>query len=82
MPAVKKLNLIRTMSGLRPYSPDSKPLIGYVKGVPGLFIAAGHEGDGVSLAPTTGKMVADLIIDGKTDVPAAAAFDPARFKLQ
>lgn len=82
MPAVKELNVIRTMSGLRPYSPDSKPLIGFVDGVPGFFMAAGHEGDGVSLAPTTGKMVADLIIDGTTDVPAAASFNPNRFDLR
>jgi len=81
MPPIRKLNLIRTMSGLRPYSPDSKPLIGFVNGLEGFFLAAGHEGDGVSLAPTTGKMVADLLIDGHTDVPAAGSFDPNRFCL-
>ena len=82
MPGLKKLSVIRTMSGLRPWSPDSKPLIGFVKDAPRLFMAAGHEGDGVSLAPATGKMAADLILDGKTDVPAAASFDPNRFDLR
>ena len=81
MPGIRSLNIIRTMSGLRPYSPDSKPLIGFVRDVPGLFLAAGHEGDGVSLAPATGKMAADLILQGKTDVPAAASFNPNRFPL-
>ena len=81
MPGLKKLSVIRTMSGLRPWSPDSKPLIGFVKDAPGLFMAAGHEGDGVSLAPATGKMAADMILDGRTDVPAAASFDPNRFDL-
>ena len=81
MPGIRGLNVIRTMGGLRPYSPDSKPLIGYVDGRPGLFLAAGHEGDGVSLAPATGKMAADLILDGKTDIPAAASFNPNRFSL-
>ena len=33
VPGLKKLNIIRTMAGLRPYPPDSKPLIGYVKAV-------------------------------------------------
>ena len=60
---------------------DGGNLIGFVDGVPGFFMAAGHEGDGVSLAPTTGQMVADLICDGKTDVPAAASFNPNRFDL-
>lgn len=81
MPGLKKLNIIRTMAGLRPYPPDSKPLIGYVEGMEGFFMAAGHEGDGICLAPATGKMAADLILDGHTDVPAARSFDPNRFKL-
>lgn len=82
VPGLKKLNIIRTMGGLRPYTPDSRPLIGYVEGVPGFFMAAGHEGDGISLAPATGKLVSDLIVDGTTDVPAAEAFDPNRFVLK
>lgn len=81
VPGLKQLNIIRTMSGLRPYTPDGKPLIGYVKEVPGFFMAAGHEGDGISLAPATGKLVADLIVDGKTEVPAASSFDANRFQL-
>ena len=32
-------------------------------------------------SPATGKLVSDLIVDGKTDVPAAAGFDPNRFDL-
>ena len=36
------------MGGVRPHSPDSKPLIGFVQGVPGFFLAAGHEGETVS----------------------------------
>lgn len=81
IPGLKDLNIIRTMGGVRPHSPDSKPLIGFVQGVPGFFLAAGHEGDGICLSPVTGKLVSDLIVDGKTDVPAAAGFDPNRFNL-
>ena len=44
VPGLKNLNIIRTMGGLRPYTPDGRPLIGYVDGVPGFFMAAGHEG--------------------------------------
>lgn len=82
VPALKQLNIIRTISGLRPYTPDSKPLIGYIKGLDGFFMAAGHEGDGISLAPATGKMVAELIVDGKTDIPAADSFDVNRFNIK
>lgn len=81
VPGIKKLNIIRTIGGLRPYSPDGKPLIGHVKGMEGFFMAAGHEGDGISLAPVTGKMVSELIVDGHTDVPAAGSFDANRFDM-
>lgn len=80
IPGLKQLNIIRTMSGLRPRTPDGKPLIGYVNGVKGFFMAAGHEGDGISLAPATGKMAADLITKGCTDIPAAESFDANRFE--
>ncbi len=76
------MRILRTMSGLRPYTPDGKPLIGHVSSRPGLFLAAGHEGDGISLAPVTGRLAADLILDGKTDVPAAGSFRPERFPLE
>ncbi|MEG1072843.1 MAG: FAD-binding oxidoreductase [Oscillospiraceae bacterium] len=81
LPGLADKNIIRTMGGVRPYPPDSKPLIGFVGRVPGFFVAAGHEGDGICLAPATGRLVADLIADGKTQVPAAASFDPNRFEL-
>lgn len=29
--------------------------------VPGFYIAAGHEGDGIGLSPITGKVIADMI---------------------
>jgi glycine/D-amino acid oxidase-like deaminating enzyme len=60
-PAIGDLHLIRTFAGLRPCSEDGLPLVGPVAGVEGLFVATGHEGDGVALAPITGQIVADAI---------------------
>lgn len=82
MPGLRGMRIIRTMGGVRPYPPDSKPLIGYVKEAPGLFLAAGHEGDGICLAPASGLLVSQLICDGRSDIPAAGSFDPGRFRLQ
>lgn len=78
VPGLRNLGIIRAMGGVRPYPPDSKPLVGF-SSVEGLFLAAGHEGDGICLSPVTGKMVADLIVDGKTDILAAASCHPGRF---
>lgn len=61
MPALATVNIIRTFSGLRPYTPDGLPILGPVAELPGLIMAAGHEGDGIALAPVTGKKVAAFL---------------------
>ncbi len=82
MPGLENMNIIRAMGGVRPYPPDSKPLVGFVDGVEGFFMAAGHEGDGICLAPVTGKIVADLIVNGKSELPAVQSLNPNRFDLK
>jgi glycine/D-amino acid oxidase-like deaminating enzyme len=61
LPALANVNIIRTFAGLRPHTPDGLPILGPVEGLPGLIMAAGHEGDGIALAPVTGKKVAEFI---------------------
>lgn len=48
-------------SGLRPCSPDGLPYLGRPTAHPNLVIAAGHAMMGLSLAPVTGNIVADLL---------------------
>lgn len=48
-------------SGLRPCSPDGLPYIGRTRRFPNLVIATGHAMMGVTLAPVTGRIVADLL---------------------
>lgn len=52
----------RPWVGLRPVSPDGIPYLGRVPHFSNLTAATGHAMMGVSLAPVTGKMVADLLI--------------------
>lgn len=60
-PIMNQVNIIRTMAGFRPGTKDGSPIIGEVDGLPGIFIAAGHEGDGIALSPITGKSIAEMI---------------------
>ena len=60
-PILKDLNCVRTYAGLRPFLADHLPLITQVDEVPGYYIATGHEGDGISMAPTTGRLISELI---------------------
>ncbi|KAI3936028.1 hypothetical protein MKX01_021458 [Papaver californicum] len=48
--------------GHRPYMPGGKPIIGPVPGLSKLVLAAGHEGEGLSLALGTAEMVADMVL--------------------
>ncbi|MFP4429054.1 MAG: NAD(P)/FAD-dependent oxidoreductase [Desulfovermiculus sp.] len=72
VPALRDLRIIRSFAGLRPYTPDGVPLLGSAPGVSNVYIAAGHEGDGIALAPITGELMAQLICDGGTDLPLDA----------
>ncbi|GFZ20058.1 FAD-dependent oxidoreductase family protein [Actinidia rufa] len=63
--------------GLRPYMPDGKPLIAPVPGLSNLFLAAGHEGEGLSLAPGTAEMVANMVLGDPEKVDRA----PFAFKV-
>lgn len=78
-PALRDVNIIRAFAGLRPFTPDGLPILGESEKVPGFFVAAGHEGDGIALAPITGKLMAQLVTEGKTSYPLDA-FSPARFR--
>lgn len=60
-PILKNVHIIRSFAGLRPGTSDGKPIICEVKNRKGFYIAAGHEGDGIALAPITGKLISDMI---------------------
>jgi len=64
--------------GLRPMTPDGMPVIGQVPNVPNVFIATGHAMLGVTLAPATAKLLADLIFSG-TDSEHLQNFSLERF---
>ena len=61
MPAVAELTAVRTWTGFRPATPDKLPLIGRWPDVPGLWIAAGHEGLGITTSLGTAAILADLV---------------------
>jgi sarcosine oxidase subunit beta len=64
LPILSNVHIIRSFAGLRPYTSDGLPFIGHIGGPEGFLVAAGHEGDGIALAPITGKLMADCV--GKT----------------
>ena len=65
VPVLRNVCVIRTFAGLRPFTSDGLPILGKVPGLEGFIMAAGHEGDGIALAPITGKLIANLITKGE-----------------
>jgi sarcosine oxidase, subunit beta len=70
VPAFENLpiNPKRAWAGLCEMTPDHHCILGPVEAVPGFFLANGFSGHGVMHSPATGKILADLILDGKTNV--------------
>jgi sarcosine oxidase subunit beta len=62
------VNPKRAWAGLYEMSPDHHAIIGPVAELEGFFCANGFSGHGVMHSPATGRMVADLILHGKTRV--------------
>jgi D-amino-acid dehydrogenase len=52
---------ITPWTGLRPLSPDGMPYLGRTRRWKNLVVATGHAMMGLSLAPATGRIVADLL---------------------
>ena len=68
MPILGEINCLRSYAGLRPFVPDHFPIVSDVEEVPGFHIAAGHEGDGISLAAITGKILCQQMFGEKPDI--------------
>ena len=81
-PQVSALRLSDSWAGLRPRAADDWPVLGESADVEGLFYATGHYRNGILLAPATGEIVADLVVEGSSRIVphALSAFSPARLR--
>lgn len=77
VPALARCEAIRVWTGFRPATPDGLPLIGRWEAEPGVWIAAGHEGLGITTAPGTAAIIAADIM-GRAAPIDPAPYDPAR----
>jgi len=69
---------IQPWRGLRPCSPDGMPYLGRTRRWGNLVVATGHAMMGLSLAPATGTIVANLI-DGSPPLVSLDLLSPDRF---
>jgi len=80
-PILEKAEIRRGWGGLYAISPDDNPIIGALPGVKGLFCTIGFSGHGFQHGPSTGRIMSELILDGKTNFDLSPfAYD--RFKTK
>jgi glycine oxidase len=76
-PALVGTEPTETWAGLRPMSPDGRPVIGRDPLVPNLLYATGHGRNGILLAAMTGDLIAQIQMDEEIDCDLGPV-DPAR----
>ena len=69
MPGLAAMPAVRTWTGFRPATPDKLPLIGACAEDKSVFLAAGHEGLGITASLGTAKILVDTITGVTPEIP-------------
>jgi D-hydroxyproline dehydrogenase subunit beta len=77
VPSLRDLSIIRCWTGFRPATPDKLPLIGRWPPIDGLYIAAGHEGLGITSSLGTARLLADEVA-ARSSAIERAPYSPSR----
>lgn len=80
LPGLAQMNAIRSWTGFRAATPDSLPLLGPHPTQPGLWLALGHEGLGVTTAPASAQLLAAQVCNEPSAIDYAP-YLPQRFAL-
>jgi sarcosine oxidase subunit beta len=80
LPALESARIQRGWAGLREMTPDELAIVGPVPETQGFFVAAGFSGHGFMHAPAVGKVMAELILDGKASTIDISALSLDRFR--
>jgi len=70
-PQLAHVRVNRAWAGIEGKTPDGIPVIGPSEAAEGAYHSFGYSYHGFQLGPVTGRILADLVIDGATDLPIA-----------
>src|SRR4030043_798239 len=80
VPLPDKARIARGWAGLYEISPDHHAILGKVPGVDGFILANGFSGHGFQHSPAVGKVIAELILDGKANTIDISSLSIERFE--
>jgi glycine/D-amino acid oxidase-like deaminating enzyme len=79
VPKLERAEVMRGVTGVYDMTPDSRPLLGAIPGIRGLFVCAGFSGMGFKISPAVGLVMSELLLDGKARSVDIGPFRPSRF---
>ena len=71
-PQLKDVRIVRSWAGLEAFTPDNIPVIGSGGAAADVYHAFGFSAHGFQLSPVVGKVLSQLILDGKSEWPIEA----------
>jgi glycine/D-amino acid oxidase-like deaminating enzyme/glycine cleavage system aminomethyltransferase T len=71
MPSLRETELVRFFNGPESFTPDNQMLMGEAPELPGLFVAAGMNSQGIIYAPGVGRALAEWIDNGSPTFDAS-----------
>jgi len=78
LPLLEKAGLASNLAGLYEVTPDAHPIFGKTP-VAGLYLISGFSGHGFMHGPISGKLMAEIILDGQAHTLDVSMLDLARF---
>jgi glycine/D-amino acid oxidase-like deaminating enzyme len=79
VPKLQNAEVMRGVTGVYDMTPDSRPVLGEIQGVDGLYVCAGFSGMGFKISPAIGLVMTELVLDGKGRTVDISVFSPTRF---
>lgn len=79
VPKLETAEVMRGVTGVYDVTPDSRPLLGPVPGIDGLYLCAGFSGMGFKISPAVGLVMSEQILDGEARSVDITSFRPERF---
>jgi len=79
IPKLEQAAVMRGVTGVYDMTPDSRPLLGAISDIRGLYVCAGFSGMGFKISPAIGLVMSELLLDGSGKTVDISSFRPTRF---
>jgi sarcosine oxidase subunit beta len=79
LPKLENAEVMRGVTGVYDMTPDSRPLLGEIAAIRGLYVCAGFSGMGFKISPAIGLVMSELLLDGSGKTVDISSFCPGRF---